>query len=63
MIVVEEGRVRGRFLATQCAKGRTIHQIDIQPAIAVIIEERHAGARCFQDELLIRVAAHMLKTL
>ena len=39
MIVMKQGRVRWVFLAFKGIVGGTVHQIDIEPAIIVIVNQ------------------------
>src|ERR1700748_3230956 len=33
--------------------GRRVHQVNVQPSIVVVVDQPHARARRFQDELLL----------
>ena len=37
--------------------GRAIHHIEIEVAVAIVVEKRRAAASGFEDEALVRVAA------
>src|ERR1700733_12318875 len=55
VIVMEEGGVWRLSLAIHCFIGRTVHQVDIDPAIMVVVQQGHARAGCFQDVIFLRV--------
>ena len=56
MIVVKQRGVRRRFLAIQRIECGTVHQVDVEPAVVVIIDQANARSVGFEDELLLRHA-------
>ena len=46
----------GRGFAGLRLVGRSIHKIDIEPAVIVVVQQANAGALGFEDELLLRSA-------
>src|SRR5262249_1624510 len=52
-VVVKERRARRFLFALQSGEGRTVDQINIEPAVVVVIEERHASRRRFEDEAFV----------
>ena len=45
VIVVEQHGPRRRFLALQCGERRAIQQIDVEPAVVVVVEQRRRPIR------------------
>src|SRR5215469_1077511 len=41
VIIVEQHRARRSFLAFENGKGGTVHQINVEPSVVIIVEERH----------------------
>ena len=60
MIVVKEGSVWWLRLAIQRFIGRAVHQVDIEPAIMVVVQQGHAGSGRFQDVVLLRISHPVL---
>jgi hypothetical protein len=60
VIVVEQGGVRRRLLAVQRIERRTVEQVDIQPAIVVVVDQPHARAVGVDDQSLVRCAHRMV---
>jgi hypothetical protein len=56
VVVVKQRSLRRWLLAVQCVKRGAIHQVDVQPAIVVVVNQAHAGAVGFYDESLVRHA-------
>src|SRR5277367_2086055 len=54
MIVVEERSVRRLGFSLQRLAGRAIHEVNIQPAIVVVVQQGHAGTCRVQNVLLLR---------
>jgi len=54
VIVVKKSCLRRRFLAVERLVGRSVYEIDIQPAVVVIVQQTNAWAFCLQDEALCR---------
>ena len=44
MVVVQKHGARRCFLALQPGESRAIQEVNVQPAIGVVIEQRHAGS-------------------
>jgi len=61
MIVMKKHRARRSFFSLQCGDRRSIQQINIQPAVVVVIDERHARTGRFDDGFLFRAARAMVK--
>jgi hypothetical protein len=55
VVVVKEGSVGRFFFAIQGLERGTIGEVDIEPAIVVVVDQAHPGSIRFQDELLVRV--------
>src|SRR5206468_5428180 len=53
VIVAQQHSARGWFSPLQGSKCGAIEQIDVQPAIVVIIKEGHAGAGCLEDSCFL----------
>ncbi len=56
MVVVEQGRMGRLFLAVQSLKRRAVDQIDVRPAVVVVVDQADAGAVGLDDEALLRHA-------
>ena len=56
VIVMEEGRVRWLRFAIFSLIGRAVHQINIEPAIMIVVQQGHTRASCFHDEVLLRLS-------
>src|SRR5271154_2697167 len=54
--------MRRFFLAVESLEGRAVDEIDIEPAIVVVVDQSNAGAICLQDELLVGVA-HLMRPM
>ena len=61
MIIVEEHRTRWRFLPFQRGGGGTIEEVNVQPAVVVVIEEADAGAGSVKDSGFFGRAGTMAK--
>src|SRR6185437_6719222 len=59
VVVMEERGVRRIFLAVQRIESRSVHKIDIEPAVVIVIDEAYAGAIRLDDEVLFR-RAHLV---
>ncbi len=46
-------------LSVEGVEGGSVHDVDIEPAVVVVIEQRDAGADGFQDVILLR-SAHLV---
>ena len=53
VIVVKECGVRGGFFAVEGVEGRAVDEVDIEPAVVVVVDEADAGAVGFDDEPLL----------
>ena len=53
MVVVEERGVRRLFLAVERIEGGTVDQVDVEPAVVVVVEQANAGAVGFDDEVFL----------
>ena len=51
-VVVEERRVRRNRLPAQCVDGRSIHQVDVEPAVVVVVEKADARTLGLDNDLL-----------
>ena len=60
MIVVEERGVRRRSLVCQRFVSRPVHQVDVEPAIVVIINEPDTGADRLKDVRLLGRAGDLM---
>ena len=49
MIVVEERCVGGSRLACHCGLGAAVHEVNVEPAVVVVVQQSHAGADGFKD--------------
>ncbi len=61
MIVVEQGGVRRSSLPQVSIVGRSVHKIDIEPAIVVVVEQPHTRAYRLDDEVLLGCTHLVLK--
>src|SRR5579864_8857490 len=61
VVVVQEHGAWGGFLARQCSEGRTVHQVDVEPAVIVVVKQGHAGTRGFKNSRLFRTSRAMVK--
>src|SRR5882672_8024562 len=55
MVVVKKRRMRSRSFATQRIVCRSIHQIDVQPAVVVVIKQANTRSVRIDNELLIGI--------
>ncbi len=53
VIIVEERGMRRESFSIERGLGAAVHEIDIQPAIVVVIQEGDAGADAFEDVFLV----------
>ena len=58
IVVKERGMGRGA-LAAERIVGRAVHQIDVEPAVVVVVDQAHAGAVGLQNVFLLRRAHFM----
>ena len=56
MVVAKEGGVRGFFLAVQRIERGAVDEVDVEPAVVVVVDQAHAGAVGLDDEILLRRA-------
>ena len=56
MVVVEQRGVRRLFFAVERVEGRAVDQVDIEPAVVVVVDQAHARAVGLDDEVLFRHA-------
>src|SRR6266496_2496271 len=61
VVVVEQHCFRRRLFALVGVQGRTVEQVDIQPAVVVVVEQCHTGARNLNDRALVGIAGAMMK--
>src|SRR5208282_35588 len=61
VIVVQQHRAGRRFFTLQRAKRRSVQQVNIEPAIVVVVEQRDARSRSFDDRLLLRRSGAMVE--
>ncbi len=54
VIVVEERCVRRCLFAVERIEGGAVDDVNIEPAVVVVIDQAHAGAIGFNDVLLLR---------
>src|SRR5215472_10549087 len=52
VIIVEQHRARRSLLAFERGKRGTIHQINVEPSVVIIVEERHPGSGRLQNRAL-----------
>ena len=60
VVVMEERGVRRRGLAGERVIGRAIDEVDVEPAVVVVVDKAHAGAVGLQDVLFGAGAHHVL---
>src|ERR1035437_3244868 len=60
VIVVEQSGVRRSLFPRHRIERRTVDEVDREPAVVVIIEQRYARTDCIQDEVLLR-RPHMMR--
>ena len=56
VIVAEQRGMRRRLFPVESVEGRAIHQVDVEPAIVVVVDQADARAVRLHDELLLRHA-------
>src|SRR5262249_620744 len=56
MIVVKEHRTRRALFAKKRRNSRTIQNVDVEPAVIVVIEQRHTRTRRFNNRRFFRAA-------
>ena len=61
MIVVQQHGARRRFLALQRGESRAIQQVNVQPAIVVVIEQRYAGSWRLENRPFLRRSRAMME--
>src|SRR6266568_5268076 len=54
VIVVEQRGVWRRLLALHRIEGRAVNQINVQPAVVVVVDQSHSRAVGVDDQLLVR---------
>ena len=59
MIIMEERGMRRLGFAVQRVECRTIHKVDVEPAVVVVVKKADAGSDRFQDKILLR-RAHLV---
>ena len=52
MIVVEERGMRRGGFAVECVKGGAVDEVNVEPAVMVVVEQRDTGAFGFEDVFL-----------
>src|SRR5215469_2754766 len=61
VVVVAEERGVGRgFFAVERIEGRTVDEVDVKPAVVVVVDQADAGAVRFDDEVLLG-HAHLVR--
>ncbi len=63
VIVVEERGVGRRCLAGQRIVGGAVDEIDVQPAVVVVVDQADARANGFDDEVLLRSSYRCASTV
>ena len=63
MIVVKEQWRGAEALSVERREGGAIHQVDVEPAVVVVVDQPDAGARGLDDELLLPRAGAMMKLI
>ena len=56
VVVVEQRGVGRLFFAVERVEGRAVDQVDVEPAVVVVVDQADAGAVGLDDELLFRHA-------
>ena len=56
VVVVKQRGMRRLFLAVQRIEGRAIDQVNVEPAVVVVIDQAHARAVGLDNEVLLRHA-------
>src|SRR5208282_2914820 len=59
VIVVEERCVRWRFSPGECVVGGSVHQVNIEPAVIVIVDKPHTRTVSLKDVLLLGGSHHV----
>ena len=59
VIVMKQRSVRRRGFAGQCIVSRSIHQINVEPAVVVVVEKGDTGADGLENEFRFRRAHHV----
>jgi hypothetical protein len=59
VVVVEQGCMRRRSFSIQSGFGASVNEIDIQPAVIVVVQQSYTGADRFQNVSLLR-RAHLV---
>ena len=61
VIVVKKRGARRLLFSSHCIKGGTIHEINVGPAVVVVIKNCHTGAGRFEDQVFLRRAGNVLE--
>ena len=59
MVVAEERGVGRGFLAVEGVEGGAVDEVDVGPAVVVVVDDADAGAVGLHDEVLLR-GAHLV---
>src|SRR5580658_924006 len=62
VVIMKQRRVGRRLLAVERIKGRAVDDINIEPAVVVVVDQPHAGALGLDDVLLLRTA-HLVRPM
>jgi hypothetical protein len=62
MIVVKQSSARSRRLSSQGFVSGTVHQIDVEPSIIVVVKQRNTRTDGLYDERFLRRPHYMLPT-
>src|ERR1019366_1625700 len=53
VVVMKQRRVRRLFLAIECIEGRSVDQVNVEPAVIVVVDQADTRAVGFDDEILL----------
>ena len=56
MIVVQQHRLRRRLFPGQRRESGSVHEVDIEPAVLIVVEQSYARARGLENSVLFRRA-------
>ena len=62
VVVMKQRRVRRRCFARQGVVGRAVHQVDVEPAVVVVVDQAHSRPLGLENEALFRRAGGVMPT-
>ena len=62
MVVAKQSRLWWRFLTVERLVGRTIDEVNVEPAIVVVVQQRYTRSFGFEDEAFLRSSCCVMPT-